>query len=140
MDDFAKIYLTLDNLNKRIYDMEIIHPEERSSNMAKILEYTLTYNAGAINASRTDSQTISQYEKVVIKATLVNFPVNDYAARLHISPANASEGNEETWDDFQFHNYMLPEGSTKNVFIINLNKTLGDTLTIGNANICPYHV
>lgn len=137
MDDFARIYLELDNLNKRIYDMETVHPEEGESNMAKILEYTLTYSAGTLTATRTDSQTISQYEKVVIKATLVDFPTNDYATRLHISSATYSDSNEETYDDFQFHSYMLPEGSTKGVFIISLNKTLGDTLTIGDANTCP---
>lgn len=141
MDDFAKVYLELYNLNKRIYNMEEVHsPEKEGSDMTKIIEFELTRNpiTGKVEATMLDYGQISQYEKVVLKVVLIDFPVNNnYAVRLHIATPNHIVSDPTKKEDYQFHNYMIPQSSEPNTFMINFNKIIGNKLNIGEFNHCP---
>lgn len=137
-DDFLYLYLKCYDINKQIYQKETTHLPMEVNFKMKILEYTLTYSGGDVNASRTDSETISQFDIVGVKTKLVNFPDEfNYAVKMHISSANYSNQNEEGPEDFQFSTYMIPQRENYNYFLSSINKTIGDTITIGNANTMP---
>lgn len=139
LDDFSKAYLDIYSLNKRIYEMETIHPEEVGTKMVKIVKITATYGGGNVFITFDDpAQVISQYERAVLEVKLVSFPEDDYATRLHISSSTYSDGEETEKDDFEFHAYMIPQNFDYNVFRLPLQKTLGDAITIGSANLCPF--
>lgn len=139
IDDFAKIYLELYNLNKRIYNMEETHLEEVGSKMIKIIKITSEYSGGNISiAFDNENEVISQYEKVVLELKLVGFPTDDYAVRLHMSSPDYEMPLAPEKDDYQLHNYMIPQSHDFNVFRLPLQKTLGDELSIGTANTCPF--
>lgn len=136
-DDFLYLYLKCYDINKQIYQKETTHLPMEVNFKMKILEYTLTYSGGDVNASRTDSETISQFDIVGVKTKLVGFPSDNYAVRMHISSANYSNQNEEGPEDFQFSAYMIPQRENYNHFLSSINKTIGDAITIGNANTMP---
>lgn len=144
MDDFTKIYKELYDLNRRIYEIEETHKEEVYTKMTKIIEFNINYNGGRFTVNKLTAGDISQYERAVIKATLVGFPATDgggdpksYAVRFHISSPEHATLTETSPEDFEFHNYMTPQIGTKNSFLINLNTILGRKLKIGEQNACP---
>lgn len=136
-DDFLDLYLKCYDINKQIYQKETTHLPMEVNFKMKILEYTLTYSGGDVFASRTDSETISQFDIVGVKTKLVNFPEDNYAVRMYISSANYSNHNEENPEDFQFSVYMIPQREDYNHFLSSINKTIGDAITIGDANTMP---
>lgn len=136
-DDFLYLYLKCYDINKQIYQKETTHLPMEVNFKMKILEYTLTYSGGDVFASRTDSETISQFDIVGVKTKLVNFPDDNYAVRMYISSANYSNQNEENPEDFQFSVYMIPQRENYNHFLSSINKTIGDAIKIGNANTMP---
>lgn len=136
-DDFLDLYLKCYDINKQIYQKETTHLPMEVNFKMKILEYTLTYSGGDVFASRTDSETISQFDIVGVKTKLVDFPSDNYAVRMYISSANYSNQNEQNPEDFQFSNYMIPQRENYNYFLSSINKTIGDAITIGNANTMP---
>lgn len=140
MDDFAKIYLNLDELNKKIYGLEEekLHHREEPSKMAKIIDFNIYYNSGKLTVTKLTSDNISQYQRVIIRANLIDFPaVDSYAVRFHISSPSYATLTEEKPEDFQFSNYMSPEAGSKNSFLVNLTNILGKELKIGAQNACP---
>ena len=136
-DDFLDLYLKCYDINKQIYQKETTHLPMEVNFKMKILEYTLTYSGGDVFSSRTDSETISQFDIVGVKTKLVDFPSDNYAVRMYISSANYSNQNEQNPEDFQFSTYMIPQRENYNYFLSSINKTIGDAITIGNANTMP---
>lgn len=136
-DDFLDLYLKCYDINKQIYLKETTHLPMEVNFKMKILEYTLTYSGGDVFSTRTDTETISQFDIVGVKAKLVNFPADNYAVRMYISSANYSNQNEQNPEDFQFSVYMIPQREDYNHFLSSINKTIGDTITVGNANTMP---
>ena len=144
MDDFAKIYLKLDEINRKIYGLEEIHHTEEHSKMTKIIDFNINYNNGNFTVNKITQDDISQYQRAVIRAKLVDFPTVDsnnkeksYAVRFHISSPSFATLTESKPEDFQLHNYMSPEPGTKNSYLVNLNTILGKELRIGVQNSCP---
>lgn len=139
MTDLDFIFTELYNLNSRLYSLETTHiTKEYNTHMVKILNYELTVSNGAITVTPPADTTVSQFQEVIIRATVAGLIGTKKTVKLSISsPTFATGVTEEAPSDFEFTMHMIPSTGTLESFELRLNEFLGAKLVIGSLNECP---
>ena len=91
-----------------------------------------------LNSQLADSKDISQYQEVIIRVQLVGLSEEaNKAVRLNISSPSYADGiTEVTPDDFEYNVHLIPIVG-QDLFEVRLNEILGNSLKIGELNVCP---
>ena len=108
--------------------------------MAEQVYNLTTTTQGAITITTPEGQkdTFSQYDKVIIKAKVLNITNTNKAVKFYISnPDNTSLPESEDYEyDHVFH--MIPSVEEANVYSLNLTNELGEHLVSGEYNKCYF--
>lgn len=139
MTDFDNIYTELFKLNNQIYNMESIHMRKEHDSMIKEVNFELRYVSGSLQLTKLTITPVSQFERVVIRAKVLDYDMDNpaIALKMHLASPNYQISNPNNPEDYEFHQYMMPSQEDPFMFEININKIIGDKLTIGNLNSLP---
>jgi len=138
MNDLDYIFTEIYDINNRIYALETSHLTKEYTHMTKVLTYDLTVENGAITVTPPVDTTVSQFQEIVVKATVTGLEGIKKTVKLSISSPTFATGVEEAApEDYEYTMHLMPSTSESETFEVHLNEFLGTSLIIGSINECP---